>query len=230
MYAFATPRLRNPTIRINQDMIRVILFEDNNNLRESLSLYLAGSDGIFMLGSYPDAREAVKIVRQQKPDVVLMDIEMPHLSGIQAMINIRQAVPDAKILIQTVFEADDKVFQAICGGASGYIIKTTDPEKYVQAIKEVNDGGSHLSPSIAAKVVKMFQSKFVKDQPTFIELTNREKDVLGCLTKGLSYKMIADTCGISYSTVNTHMKNIYEKLHVNSAPEAVVKAIEMRLV
>ncbi|WP_304232093.1 response regulator transcription factor [Jiulongibacter sediminis] len=218
------------TIRICNDMVRTILFEDNKNLRESLSLYLAGSEGIFLTGSYPDASDAVKIVKQQKPDVILMDIEMPGISGIQATIDIKKAVPDAKILIQTVFEADDKVFQALCVGANGYILKNPDPEKYVQAIKEVHAGGSHLSPSIAAKVLSMFKNQLVQNQDTFIELTPREKDVLSCLVKGMSYKMIADSCGISYTTVNSHMKHIYEKLHVNSAPEAVAKALKLRLV
>jgi DNA-binding NarL/FixJ family response regulator len=219
-----------PFIKLSKRMIRVVLFEDNKNFRESLSLYLAGNDNILLAGSYPDARDAVSIVRKLKPDVILMDIEMPYISGIQAMIDIRKIVPQAKILIQTVFEQEEKVFQAICGGASGYIIKTTDPEKYINAINEVSLGGSHLSPMIAAKVLNMFQNKFVQAEPTYIELTDREKDVLACWVKGLSYKLIADACGISYSTVNTHVKHIYEKLHVNSAPEAKVKAIEMRLV
>lgn len=211
-------------------MIRVALFEDNKNFRESLSLYLASAGGIWMTGSFADARDAVSIVKKQKPDVILMDIEMPHKNGIQAMIEIRNAIPDAKILIQTVFEDDDRIFQAICGGASGYIIKNPDPEKYVQAIEEVNAGGSHLSSGIANKVLKMFQNQFVKEQPSYIDLTTREREILGCLSKGMSYKMIADNCSISYATVNTHVKHIYEKLHVNSAPEAIIKAIEMRLV
>jgi DNA-binding NarL/FixJ family response regulator len=229
MVAFSTTYLQQLKPKPKQ-MIRVALFEDNKNFRESLSLYLAGSDNIWMTGSYPDARESVSIVKKQKPDVILMDIEMPYMNGIQAMIEIRKAVPDAKILIQTVFEDEDRVFQAICGGASGYIIKNPDPEKYVQAIEEVNAGGSHLSPVIASKVMQMFQNQFVKKEPTFVDLTAREKDVLGCLVKGMSYKMIADACSISYATVNTHVKHIYEKLHVNSAPEAIIKAIEMRLV
>jgi DNA-binding NarL/FixJ family response regulator len=228
MVAFAKQYKVN--ISPKMPMIRVALFEDNKNLRESLALYLASCENIWMVGSYPDAREAVSIVKKQKPDVVLMDIEMPYMNGIQAMIEIRNAVPNARILIQTVFEDEDRVFQAICGGASGYIIKNPDPEKYVQAIEEVNAGGSHLSPAIAAKVMQMFQNQFVKKEPTFVDLTAREKDVLGCLVKGMSYKMIADACSISYATVNTHVKHIYEKLHVNSAPEAIIKAIEMRLV
>lgn len=215
---------------MSQRMIRVVLFEDNKNFRESLSLYLAGNENIWLIGNFPDAREAVSIVKKHKPDVVLMDIEMPHKTGLMAMAEIKQVFPDTKILIQTVFEDEDRIFQAICGGASGYIVKSPDPEKYVQAIREVHEGGSALSPTIASKVMKLFQNQFVKSQNTFVDLTQREKDVLACMVKGLSYKLIADACGISYSTVNTHVKHIYEKLHVNSAPEAIIKAIEMRLV
>ena len=193
-------------------------------------MYLSGTEGIWFSGAFPDAREAVSVMKKHKPDVVLMDIQMPHQSGIEAMIEIIKYAPKAKILIQTVFEDDDKIFQAICSGASGYVVKNPDPEVYVQAIKEVYSGGSHLSPSIAKRVVGMFQQQFVKSEHTFVQLTQREKEVLGCMVKGLSYKMIADTCGISFSTVATHVNHIYEKLHVNSAPEAVVKALEWRLV
>lgn len=230
MVAFGRTQYSNNFKTIVNRMIRVVLFEDNKNFRESLSMYLAGNENIWLIGNFPDAREAVSIVKKHKPDVVLMDIEMPHKTGLMAMVEIKQVFPDTKILIQTVFEDEDRIFQAICGGASGYIVKSPDPEKYVQAIREVQDGGSALSPSIAAKVMKLFQNQFVKSQNTFVDLTQREKDVLACMVKGLSYKLIADACGISYSTVNTHVKHIYEKLHVNSAPEAIIKAIEMRLV
>lgn len=211
-------------------MISIILFEDNKNLRESLSLYLASTEGLWLGGAFGDARNALWAIKKHKPDVVLMDIQMPHVSGIEATIDIKKTYPNTKILIQTVYEDDDKVFQAICAGASGYIIKNPDPEKYVQAIRDVHESGSHLSPVIAARVMAMFQHQFVREQPTYIDLTQREKEVLGCLTKGLSYKMIADVCDIKFSTVHSHIKHIYEKLHVNSAPEAVVKALEMRLV
>lgn len=230
MVALGKTQYSNNFKTIVKKMIRVVLFEDNKNFRESLSMYLAGNENIWLIGNFPDAREAVSIVKKHKPDVVLMDIEMPHKTGLMAMAEIRQVFPDTKILIQTVFEDEDRIFQAICGGASGYIVKSPDPEKYVQAIKEVHEGGSALSPSIASKVMKLFQNQFVKSQNTFVDLTQREKDVLACMVKGLSYKLIADACGIGYSTVNTHVKHIYEKLHVNSAPEAIIKAIEMRLV
>jgi DNA-binding NarL/FixJ family response regulator len=211
-------------------MVRVVLFEDNKNLRESLSLFLAGVDGIWLAGSFPNAKEANWVVRKHKPDVILMDIQMPHVSGLEAMVDIKKLFPEVKVLIQTVFEDDERIFQAICAGASGYLIKNPDPNIYVQAIKEVYAGGSHLTPSIAKRVLEMFQSKYVRNEATYIELTKREQEVLNCMVKGLSYKMIADVCGISFSTVCTHVNHIYEKLHVNSAPEAVVKAFELRLV
>ncbi len=211
-------------------MIRVLLFEDNKNFRESLSLYLASSENIWLIGAYPDARESVNIVRKTKPDVVLMDIQMPHLSGLDAMKNIKQHFPDVKILMQTIHDEDDKVFAAICAGASGYILKNSKPEIYLQAIVDVSMGGSHLSPVIAAKVMKMFQSQFVKEQPNYVDLSTREREILNCLVKGMSYKMIADKCFISINTVCTHVRHIYEKLHVNSAPEAILKAIELHLI
>lgn len=211
-------------------MISIVIFEDNKNLRESLSLYLASTEGLWLAGAFADARNALWAIKKHKPDVVLMDIQMPHVSGIEATIDIKKMYPNTKILIQTVYEDDDKVFQAICAGASGYIIKNPNPEKYVEAIRDVHESGSHLSPAIAARVMAMFQHQFVRQQPTYIDLTQREKEVLGCMVKGLSYKMIADVCDIKFSTVHSHIKHIYEKLHVNSAPEAVVKALEMRLV
>lgn len=192
---------------------------------------MASSDEIWLAGAFPNAKDAVDEVRKHRPDVVLMDIQMPHRSGIEAMMDIKQKFPTVKVLIQTVFEDDDKVFQAICAGANGYIIKNPNPEVYVQAVKEVYAGGSHLSPIIARKVMEMFQNKYVKtEQHQYVELTNREKEVLACMVKGLSYKMIADACGIGFSTVASHVNHIYEKLHVNSAPEAVVRALEWRLV
>ncbi len=211
-------------------MIRVLLFEDNKNFRESLSLFLASAENIWLIGAYPDARESLSIVKKTNPDVILMDISMPHLSGIDAMISIRKQKPTAKILMQTVHDEDDKIFAAICAGALGYILKNSTPEQYLQAIEEVNLGGSHLSPTIAAKVLRMFQNQFVKEQPNYVDLSVREREILNCLVKGMSYKMIADKCFISFNTVCTHVKHIYEKLHVNSAPEAIIKAIELHLI
>lgn len=211
-------------------MISVVLFEDNKGYRQSLSLYLANTEGIFFSGAYNDANDAVNKVRKHKPDVVLMDIQMPGISGIEALQRIKAVYPDTKVLIQTVFEDDHRVFSAICGGASGYVLKNPNPDELIKAIFDVHEGGACMSPSIALKAMNMFKHQFVKAQPTYVDLTEREKEILGCMVKGMSYKMIADACFLSYHTVHWHVKNIYEKLHVNSAPEAVAKAIEGRLV
>ncbi|MBO0950288.1 response regulator transcription factor [Fibrella forsythiae] len=211
-------------------MIRVVLFEDNKSLRQSLGLYLASADGLFFCGAFPDANDALAKIRKHKPDVVLMDIQMPGISGIEALQKIKAALPATKVLMQTVYEDEHRVFAAICGGASGYVLKSPDPEVIVQAVRDVYNGGAQMSPTIAAKVLGMFQQQFVQTQPTYVDLTDREREVLSCMVKGMSYKLIADACCLSYHTVHWHVKNIYEKLHVNSAPEAVAKAIEGKLV
>ena len=211
-------------------MIRVLLFEDNKSFRQSLSLYLASSEEIFFSGAYPDANDALSKIRKHKPDVVLMDIQMPGVSGIEALQKIKAVLPDTKVLMQTVFEDEHRIFAAICGGASGYVLKSPDPEVILQAVLDVEKGGAAMSPTIAMKVMRMFQNQFVQAQPTYIDLTEREREILACMVKGMSYKMIADACCVSFHTVHWHIKHIYEKLHVNSAPEAVVKAIEGRLV
>ncbi len=211
-------------------MIRIVIFEDNKNLRESLSLYLASTEGIWVAGAFNDARDAVSEIKKLKPDVILMDIQMPHVSGLEATLNIKKQFPDIKILVQTVYEDDERIFQAICAGANGYIIKSPDPEVYVQAIKDVHLSGSVLSPVIASKVLAMFQNQNANAHQVFVSLTQREREILGCMVKGMSYKMISDACDISYNTVNSHVKKIYEKLHVNSASEAVVKAMTWKLI
>ena len=211
-------------------MITIVLFEDNKSLRQSLTRYFDSTEEVFLAGAYEDANEAVAKIRKHRPDVVLMDIQMPGLSGIEAMLNIKASYPDTKVLIHTVFEDEYRIFSAICGGASGYVLKSPDPDDLLRAIQDVYAGGAHMSPGIAAKALRMFQNQFVTAQPTYVALTDRERDVLTCMVKGMSYKLIADACCISFHTVHYHIKHIYEKLHVNSAPEAVVKAIEQKLV
>lgn len=210
-------------------MIRVIMFEDEPKLIDSLKTYWEDSDDIFLAAAFPNAKEAVAEVKRHKPDVVLMDIQMPGVWGIEAMANIKKALPDTLVLMLTSFPDDDKIFAAICGGASGYVLKGNMAE-VEQAIKEVYAGGGHFTPSIAMRVMKMFQAQFVVAQPTYARLTPREKDVLAAMVKGMSYKMVADALDIKYDTVHDHVKNIYKKLHVNSASEAVREAILKKLV
>jgi DNA-binding NarL/FixJ family response regulator len=159
-----------------------------------------------------------------------MDIEMPGINGIEAVHLIKNEFPEIKILMETIFDDDEKIFSSICAGAEGYILKHTSPAEIMEAIREIFEGGSPMTPAVANRVLKM-----VKEQPgnrssDLFNLSPREKEILSCLVKGMSYKMIADTCFISIETVNVHIKSIYKKLQVHSKSEAVVKAIQGRIV
>ncbi len=212
---------------IGNEPITVVVFEDNPSLRDSLSLLLQSTEGIELKGVFPDASRLPSRIEQTMPDVVLMDIQMPGINGIEAVQIIKEKFPRVQVMMQTVFDADDKVFASLCAGASGYILKNTEPGRVIQAIKEVAGGGSFFTPSVAKKVLQSFQHPA---RAEYIQLTGREKEVLQGLVNGASYKMIAAELDIGFGTVHTHVKNIYEKLHVNSASEAVAKAIRQRLV
>jgi len=155
---------------------------------------------------------------------------MPVKSGIQAIKDIRKSLPTIPIMMFTVFEDDDKIFEAICAGANSYMLKNTEPMKLIDSVNELLNGGAPMSPGIARKVVAGFQRISVKNVDEDYSLTQREQEVLKLLTKGLSYKMIAADCNISFETVRSHIKNIYSKLHVASMTEAVAKAINERIV
>lgn len=211
-------------------MIKVVIFEDNRSLREGLAALIGGSPGFLCAGAFPNCSNLLKNLAQAKPDVVLMDIEMPGISGIEAVAMIKQEYPDIKILMETIFDDDEKIFSSICAGAEGYILKHTSPAEIMEAIREIYDGGSPMTPSVANRVLKMVKERPDTRSKEQFDLTEREKEILTCLVKGMSYKMVADTCFISIETVNVHVKNIYRKLHVHSKSEAVVKAIRGRIV
>lgn len=211
-------------------MIRAVLFEDEKIFREELMLYFQNSTEIALVAAYGHANDAVKHVREHNPDIVLMDIQMPGTSGIDALQMIREAAPDMKVLMQTTFEDNHRIFVSICGGAMGYVLKDPDPEIIKTAIIEIHNGERFFSPSIAKKVYKLFLDPLVKSQPKYIPLTNRETEILQLLGKGKSRKMIASECAIVDHTVNDHFKSIYKKLHVNCAPEAVARALELKLI
>jgi len=210
------------------EKLRIAIFEDNTDLRDSMSMIIDAVDEFELVGNYSNAQRLTTRIEQSKPDVILMDINMPGLSGIEATREIHSRHPEIKILMQTVFDEEDKVFASLCAGASGYILKNTTPERMLQAIREVAEGGVFFTPSIAAKVMTNFQEH--QAQPEFINLTDREKEVLHHMVNGLQYKAIADKIFLSYEAVHSHVKKIYEKLHVNSKSEAVVKAIRNKLV
>jgi DNA-binding NarL/FixJ family response regulator len=213
--------------------LRVTIFDDNKNIRDSISLLLEAVSGFSVVGSYCHVLDCVDDVRESNPDVVLMDIEMPGMTGIEAVGILKKNFPHIQVLMQTVFEDDERVFDSICAGASGYILKNQLNTKLVDALKELQFGGSPMSPSIARKVLNKMQSvsqHIRPEAPPDYQLTPREKEVLACIVNGLAYKMIADQLHISYETVRSHVKKIYEKLHVASLTEAVAKAINQKIV
>ena len=209
--------------------IRVSIFDDNSALRDSLSYLISGTPGFVIAGTYPDGNHVLDELQNNAADVVLMDIDMPGLNGIEATALIKSHFPDINVLILTSYDDSNKVFDAIQSGATGYLLKKTSPAKILEAITEVNQGGSPMNAGIARKVLDFFRDK-KPDGHNEYDLSVREREVLGCLVKGDSYKMIAERCYISMGTVCTHISSIYKKLHVNSKSEAVAKAIRERLI
>ena len=206
--------------------IKIVIFEDNDRLRESLVALFKGMDEYEVTGDYNNCNEAAIIARVYKPDVVLMDIDLPGESGIKGVVKIKENYPQAAIIMYTVFEDDEKLFQCLCAGANGYLLKKTAPSKLIDAIQEVIEGGAPMSPSIARKVLNSFQHG--KSNKYF--LSTREIETLQLLIKGYSAKMIAAELKISFDTARYHLKNIYNKLHVNCGKEAIAKALGERIV
>lgn len=205
-------------------MISVAIVEDHQEIRESLCMLINATDGIECINTYPDCESAIEGVEDELPDVMLMDIGLPGMSGIDGIKIIKQKHPDVDFIVLSIHENDENVFNALCSGATGYLIKETPPAKIIEAIKEVHEGGSPMSTQIARMVVGSFK---IQPSPS---LTTRETEVLSHLCEGESYKMIADSLFISEETVRRHIKSIYRKLEVHSKSEAVAKAIKDKLV
>ncbi len=208
--------------------MKIAVFEDNPKFRESLEFVIVTSNDMELCGSFEDTHRLQQRIEALQPDVILMDINIPGKNGIEATREIKERFPAIQICMQTIFEEDDKVFASLCAGASGYILKNTSPDKVLQAIREVADGGAFFTPSIAKKVLNNFNQQ--PEKAEYIKLSEKEKEVLKHLVDGLSYKMIADKINLSFHTIHTHIKNIYEKLHVNSKGEAVAKALKNKLI
>jgi DNA-binding NarL/FixJ family response regulator len=202
--------------------ITVSIVEDDRRVRESLSVLINGAENTRCVSVYPNAEEALDQIADKKPDVVLMDINLPGMSGIECVRKLKAQMPKVQILMLTMYEDDEKVFQSLVAGASGYLVKRTSPSELLNAIQEVHSGASPMSGKIARTVVQYFQRQqgmAAQEEP----LSKREQEILNLLAKGYRYKEIADSLSISFETVRTHLKNIYDKLHVHSRTEAVVK-------
>jgi DNA-binding NarL/FixJ family response regulator len=209
---------------------RIAIYDDVIERREGLGLLIDSMTDHVVVGSYNDCRDVISDLQNRCPDLILMDIDMPYVNGIDGVRLIRTIDKEVKILMQTVFEDDDKVFAAICAGADGYLLKHSDPSQLLKAMDEVMDGGAPMTPVIARKVLQLFSKFHQPKSKGDFALTKRETEILKLLVDGYSYKMIADECCISFATVNTHVNKIYRKLHVNSAPGAVSKALREGLV
>jgi DNA-binding NarL/FixJ family response regulator len=210
-------------------LIKVSIYEDNDALRESLSYLVMGTGTLELLGAFPDCSTIIENCTSLMPDVILMDIDMPGVNGIEATSLVKSLFPKINIMILTIFEDEDKVFDALCAGATGYLLKKSSSVRIIEAILELHEGGSPMTGEIARKVMEYF-SRHSPVKENEYTLSSREKDILKCIVTGDSYKMIADTCSISIGTVRFHINNIYKKLQVNSKSEAVIKALKERLV
>ena len=209
--------------------IEVLIYEDNNDMRNGLAHLVSRTAELKLSGAFPDCMATESQVKQLQPDVILMDIDLPGITGIQAVQLIRHFDIDVQILMLTVFDTNEKIFDALCAGASGYLLKKTAPSKIVEAINDVYAGGTPMTPEIAKKVLGHFSKQPLKNKEHY-HLTDREKDILFCLTQGYSYKMIAAQLQISIDTVRFYIKQTYLKLHVNSAPEAIAKALREHII
>jgi DNA-binding NarL/FixJ family response regulator len=204
--------------------IKVTIVEDDNLIREGIATLINETDGYSCSGSYPDCESMLKDLEKHVPDVILMDIDLPGISGIIGTNKVRSALPEIDVIILTVHENDELVFDALCAGACGYLTKNEQPTKLLESIKDVHNGGSPMSTNIARMVVSSFQKS------TNSPLTRRETEVLNLLSLGKSYKMIADALYVDKETIRTHIKNIYRKLEVHSKAEAIEKAIKDKLI
>ncbi|MEO6685721.1 MAG: response regulator transcription factor [Dyadobacter sp.] len=207
---------------------RIIIFDDNQERLNSVEMLLNLSPHFICTGTFNNAINLVADINSSTPDLVLMDIGMPGPDGIEATRLVRKHFGSLPVLIQTNFEEDERIFESLRAGANGYLLKKTSPERFLESLGEALNGGAPMTGSIAAKVIRYFAAETIAKKD--YHLTNREKHILGFLVKGYSYKAIASECSIAYNTVNNHIRNIYDKLYVNSATEAVSLAIKERLV
>ena len=211
-------------------MIKVVVVEDNDSIREGLKILIDGTEDYSCIASFSECETMLKNIKKLNPDVLLMDIGLPGMNGIEGIKKVKVIFPELAILILTIYEENDLIFDALCAGACGYLVKKTPPSKLLEAIREAHEGGAPMSSHIARKVIDFFQKKPVSSQKSNYDLTPREKEILTGLVEGHNFKAIADSLFISIETVRFHFRNIYKKLHVHSQSEAVAKAIKEGLI
>ncbi|HXG37189.1 MAG TPA: response regulator transcription factor [Bacteroidota bacterium] len=209
--------------------ISVAIVEDNASIRDGIARLLNATPGFRCNQKYASCEEALQSIKEPLPDIVLMDIGLDGMSGIEGVRRLKQRYPNLNVVMLTVYDDNERIFQSLCSGASGYLLKNSSPEVVMAALTEVHRGGAAMTPSIAKKVLSLFRS-IAPAQTESHNLTKRETEILEHLVAGSSYKMIADALNLSIETVHTHIKRIYGKLQVHSKTEAVSKALRQRLV
>ena len=210
-------------------MIKTAVVEDMKDIRDGLTTLINFTDGFRCTGSYRSMEEALARLKDDVPDVLLSDIGLPGMSGIEGIRIIKERYPQMQILMLTVYDDDDRIFDALCAGASGYLLKRTPPAKLLENIREAMSGGSPVSPEVASRVIKFFREFHNPDREDY-QLTPHETRLLKLLTEGYNYQTAAEKLGVSYNTIKFHVRHIFDKLQVHSKSEAVVKAMRDRLV
>ncbi len=214
---------------MTNDSIRVGLVEDESAIRKGLSLLIDGTPGFRCVGTFGSVEEALQLLDREVPDVLLLDINLPGMSGSEGVRRLLEQFPSMQILMLTVYDEEEHIFESICNGACGYLLKRTPPADLLQAIREVHQGGAPMSPQVARKVVRLFQ-KTGPPEKLDQQLTPHQVRLLGLLADGYSYQGVANRLGVSINAIRDHIKNIYDKLHVHSKAEAVRKALKNRLI
>jgi len=220
---------QNPAGSPDRERIKVAIIEDVRTLRDGLSALIDGTPGFQCTARFRSAEEAIESVSRDLPHIILVDIGLPGMSGIEAVRLLKERFPDLTLLMLTVYDDDDRVFEALCAGASGYLLKKTPPARLLESLKEAFEGGAPMSPEIARRVVDLFREIRPEDRCEH-DLTGHELRLLKLLVQGYSYKAAAASLGVSINTVCFHIKRIYEKLQVHSKTEAVAKALRHRLI
>lgn len=218
-----------PSVRTGNDRLSVVIIEDLRDVREGLSILINGTAGFRCTAAYRTMEEALGGIRPDQVGVILTDIGLPGMSGVEGIRKLRERMPDVPILALTVYDSDDQVFRALCAGASGYLLKTTPPARLLESLKEAAAGGAPMSPEVARRILRLFRQIQPPEQASY-RLTPQEHQLLKLLVDGHHKKTAADALGISVNTVSFHLKHIYEKLQVHSKTEAVAKALRERLV
>ncbi len=209
--------------------IKVAIIEDQREFRDYLVALISGTEGFRCTGSYGSVEAALGRIGAALPDIILTDISLPGMSGIEGIRILKERYPQLLLLVQTIHEDDDRIFEALCAGASGYILKKTQPARLIECLRDAARGGAPMSPEIANRVIRLFQ-QIRPHKPPDYQLTPHEIRLLKLLVEGYSYKTAAAELGVSASTVNFHLQKIYEKLQVHSKTEAVAKALRVRLI